>query len=72
MTVSDTFLRIFSLILALAIVGFVFSFPAMLLWNSCLVPAVPALQPVTWLQMYGISILFSIVLPRASYTKNNA
>lgn len=72
MTVTDALIRIFSLVLVVAIVGFVFSFPAMLLWNSCLVPAVPALQPVTWLQMYGISILFSIILPKASYTEKKA
>ena len=38
---------------------FLFSYPAMLLWNGCLVPAVTGLVEVTWLQMWGIWILIS-------------
>ena len=54
------------------IIGFLLSFPLMLLWNYCLVPAVPVVQEVDWLQMWGLSILFSLLFKsnfRAS-TKN--
>lgn len=35
--------------------------PAMLLWNGCLVPAVPVLTEVSWLQMWGIAILVNLL-----------
>jgi hypothetical protein len=38
---------------------FLFSYPAMLIWNGCLVPAVTGLVEVSWLQMWGIWILVS-------------
>jgi len=42
-------------------IGLMVSFPAMLLWNSCLVPAVTILNDVTWMQMWGIIILCTIL-----------
>ena len=41
--------------------GFLLSYPLMLLWNLCLVPAVSTLQTVGWLQMWGISILLGLL-----------
>ena len=35
------------------------SFPLMLLWNGCLVPATTILNEVSWMQMWGISFLTS-------------
>jgi hypothetical protein len=67
---ADALIKLLATILALVLVGFLLSYPAMLLWNSCLVPAIPAIQPVSWLQMWGISILFSIMIPRASTSYN--
>ena len=47
---------------ALAVaVGALLSFPAMLLWNEALVPAIPMLQEVSLLQMFGIVILCRIL-----------
>lgn len=37
----------------------IFSYPLMLLWNGCFVGAITGVQPVTWLQMWGLSVLFS-------------
>ena len=39
----------------------VLAVPAMLLWNGCLVPAVPVLTEVSWLQMWGIAILINLL-----------
>jgi len=39
------------------LVSFLFSYPLMLLWNGCLVPAIPGIQEVEWLQMWGIALL---------------
>jgi len=42
------------------------SFPLMLLWNWCLVPAVAGVSEVGWLQMWGIALLISaLVKPTA-------
>jgi hypothetical protein len=38
---------------------FLLSFPAMLLWNLALAPAITGLVEVSWLQMWGIWILVS-------------
>jgi hypothetical protein len=49
--------------------SFLLSYPIMILWNSCLVPAVTILKEVGWLQMWGISFLFSILF-KMNYTSN--
>lgn len=55
---KDSYLVAAILYLGFAIVlSFLLSYPLMLLWNGCLVPAAPALNEVTWLQMWGIIIL---------------
>ncbi|MCP4437534.1 MAG: hypothetical protein GY810_01130 [Aureispira sp.] len=42
-------------------VSFIFSYPLMLLWNGCLVPAIPGILKVTWMQMWGLSVLISFL-----------
>lgn len=37
--------------------GLLFSLPVMLLWNIALVPAIPGLAEIGWLQAWGILIL---------------
>ena len=37
--------------------GLLFSLPVMLLWNAALVPAIPGLMQIGWLQAWGILIL---------------
>ena len=52
---------------ALGVVGvvvlfsFLFSWPAYMLWNGCLVGAVDGVHEITWLQAWGISILFNFL-----------
>lgn len=50
------------LCLVLIIVSFMISYPLMLLWNFALVPAVSVLAEVSWLQMWGISILIALLV----------
>ena len=47
-------------LLAIIIFSAFSAFPAMLLWNYYLVPAVDILNEITWLQCWGIYILFNI------------
>lgn len=41
--------------------SFLLSYPAMLLWNGCLVPAVAGVSEVTWLQAWGLACLFRLL-----------
>ena len=41
----------------IAVIGLLFSLPVMLLWNIALVPAIPGIAKIGWLQAWGILIL---------------
>jgi hypothetical protein len=41
--------------------GFLLAWPVMWLWNNCLVGAVAGVTEITWLQAWGIKILFSFL-----------
>jgi len=45
-----------------ALFSFILSYPVYLLWNGCLVDAVTIVKPVTWLQAWGISVLFALLV----------
>jgi hypothetical protein len=47
-----------ALLIAVAF-SFLLSWPIMWLWNNCLIDAVDHVQPITWLQAWGIKFLFS-------------
>ena len=44
-----------------AIIGFLMAYPVMLLWNGCLVGAVSGISDITWLQAWGLLVLFGIL-----------
>lgn len=50
-----------AIVAGVVFLGFLLSYPLMLLWNLCLVPAVSTLNTVGWLQMWGISILLGLL-----------
>lgn len=63
---SDVF-SVFVIMIALTILlGIVLSFPIMLLWNYCLVPAVAGTNEITWLQAWGLYVLFNILFKSSS------
>jgi hypothetical protein len=35
--------------------------PIMLLWNYCLVPAIPSIKLITFWQAFGVKILFGLL-----------
>lgn len=57
-------------LVAVLLIGLLVSFPVMLLWNACLVPAVTVLQPVGWLQMWGIMIVCAGLFQTSVSMKN--
>lgn len=51
-------LALFIGLVALTILmGLLLSLPVMLLWNWCLVPAIPGIHELGWLQAWGILVL---------------
>lgn len=51
--------------------GLLFSLPVMLLWNIALVPAIPGLAEIGWLQAWGILILCGFLFKPTIATKNS-
>ena len=50
--------------------GLLFSLPVMWLWNAALVPAIPGLVQIGWLQAWGILILCGLLFkPTVSNNK---
>lgn len=49
--------------------GLLFSLPVMWLWNVALVPAIPGLAKIGWLQAWGILILCSFLFKNTSSNK---
>ena len=55
----------------IAVVGLLFSLPVMWLWNVALVPAIPGLVKIGWLQAWGILILCNFLFkPTVSSSKD--
>ncbi len=55
----------------IVIFGLLLSLPVMLLWNIALVPAIPGLAEIGWLQAWGILILCSFLFkPTVSSKKD--
>jgi len=50
------------------VISFALSYPLMLLWNGCLVPACSGIQEVSWMQMWGIAVLVSVLFKSNSTT----
>ena len=46
-----------TLIAGLLFLSFLLSWPAMMLWNGCLVGAVDGVQEIGWLQAWGLTVL---------------
>lgn len=61
----ESFSKIFSLgiilVSAIILIGIIVSFPVMLLWNYCLVPAVTGVNEITWFQAWGLFVLSGLL-----------
>lgn len=53
----ETFVKVVGFLTTAVLISFLLSYPLMILWNECLIPAVPGLKEVEWLQMWGINLL---------------
>jgi phosphotransferase system glucose/maltose/N-acetylglucosamine-specific IIC component len=59
--VKDIAEAFFLIVGIVVVLGLLFSYPVMLLWNGCLVPAVDGVKEIGWLQAWGLMILFGIL-----------
>lgn len=56
-------------IAGILLLSFLLSWPVYMLWNGCLIEAVPSVKEVTWLQAWGITILFSFLFKTSVNSK---
>ncbi|CAB4241795.1 hypothetical protein UFOVP71_333 [uncultured Caudovirales phage] len=54
-------LALIGIVVLVIFLGLLFSLPVMWLWNGCLVDAVQGVKEVTWLQAWGLNVLFGIL-----------
>jgi hypothetical protein len=52
----------------LLLLSFLLSWPVYMLWNGCLVDAVNGVHEVTWMQAWGLSLLFGILFKNNTST----
>ena len=53
-------------IAGLLLLSFLLSWPVYMLWNGCLVDAVEGVKQVSWLQAWGITVLFGFLFKNSS------
>lgn len=53
----------------IVLLGLLFSLPVMLLWNGCLVGAISGVNEITWLQAWGILVLFGLLFKSSVSSK---
>ena len=54
----------------LVLISFLFSWPVYMLWNGALVGAINGINEITWLQAWGISVLFGMLFNNSSSSKS--
>jgi hypothetical protein len=62
--------HILFVLLIVIVVGLIVSWPVMMLWNECLVGAVSIVNPIGWLQAWGLMVLFGLLFKTSASTKN--
>jgi phosphotransferase system glucose/maltose/N-acetylglucosamine-specific IIC component len=67
--VKDIAEAFFLIVGIVVVLGLLFSYPVMLLWNGCLVPAVDGVKEIGWLQAWGLMILFGILFKTTATKK---
>jgi len=69
--ITAPFAFAFLLILGLVILALILAWPTQWLWNSCLVPAIDAVNPIGFWQAFGLNILFSLMFNAKPTTPNS-
>ena len=65
------FFGVFLTVLLLGVLlSFILSWPIMVLWNSCLVPAIQGVNEIDWMQAWGLSLLAGFLFRSHAGTKD--
>lgn len=48
-------------VVAIIALGLLLSWPIYMLWNGCLIGAVDGVHEITWLQAWGLNVLFGLL-----------
>lgn len=62
-------IALIGVVVLVVFLGLLFSLPVMLLWNGCLVGAITGVSEISWLQAWGIMVLFGILFKTNVETK---
>jgi len=71
MKVFELFITVIGGLVFLLFLSFLLSWPVYMLWNGCLVGAVAGVNEVTWLQAWGLNILFGVMFNSGSSRKKD-
>ena len=66
MKVFELLITVLGSIVFLLFISFLLSWPVYMLWNGCLVDAVVGVKEVTWMQAWGLNILFGILFSKST------
>jgi hypothetical protein len=70
--ITAPFAFAFLLILGLVILALMLAWPTQWLWNTCLVPAIDAVNPIGFWQAFGLNVLFSIMFNKNTVNPNKS
>lgn len=70
----EDFFKLIGLLIAgvaiVVFVGLLFSLPVMWLWNAALVPAIPGIKTIGWVQAWGILMLCGFLFKPITTSKD--
>ena len=70
----EDFFKLIGLLIAgfaiVVFVGLLFSLPVMWLWNAALVPAIPRIKTIGWVQAWGILMLCGFLFKPMTTSKD--
>ena len=70
----EDFFKLIGLLIAgvaiVVFVGLLFSLPVMWLWNAALVPAIPGIKTIGWVQAWGILMLCGFLIKPMTTSKD--
>jgi len=68
--VLATFVAVIVGVGLLVLISFLMSWPVYMLWNGALVGAINGINEITWLQAWGIGVLFGMLFKNSSSSKS--
>lgn len=71
MDITEKIFLFVGVIAIVVFISFLLAWPTMMLWNFCLVPAIPNLKEIEWTQAWGIQILAGILCGKTGISRDS-